>query len=1062
MRADQEVVLAAVTQNGNALKHASAELRADRKVVLAAMAQEGHALKHASAELRADEEFVRVAVAHDGRALQHASEELRSSKAIVLVALEGSGDAAVGILRIASEALQFDKEVMLTAVTENGFALQLASLALRADEEVVRAAVTQHGKALQYASEELRVVKAARGVDKAARGVEKAALATVVGTMATVAENGTALQFASKELRGSKSFVLAVLEGSGYPAAQILRDAAKALRADTEVVRAAVGQNSTALQHASEELKGSKPAVLAAVSKRGSVLQHASLTLRADEEVVRAAVTQDGTALQHASEELMVDRELVRIAFSFDNVDREQVIALVEKNDLMLRHVPHALRIDPGVVRAAGEKIFKIKIKTLTGKTITLEVKSAYTIWQVKLQIQDKERIPLDQQNLVYRGRELKDQRTLAEYNIEKESTLHMVLRLRGEDEAALLDRQHFVLAEETRSAAPAAARTSRLFTRSAEPRPSDQAQEPGPKGSNAYIAAFAPPCITPASRFRVDVWAYVQEHMELAVATNRKRGRDQIEQKGPLFLRHGEVKVRLELPEAFAAEQIEDMFVWMGAYSNAQFRVECQAAAPAGPHDCSAAFWVDGKKLSVLYFELEVADASPPASPPSEPEEARGLQLLTVDNAPGALEALAQKVDSMTSMLVEQRETQKQMLVEQREIQKQVSRLRVQVRDGVELLQGRLGDVARQQTEMTGGVNETLKMLSAQSAQLAKIGETTAATFTALKSLSEHENDVPRLVTITLKDAPEWKGAWHDNIGENLLSKAKNWVGTHSFVQLRFLCEKTLLPVPGEPGYELEMQREAFAKFMATAGPILGATCAVLKLVTLVARPVAKIAGVDLPKIGSLDMGGLRDIKLGLSTVGEAFKSTGIVEMLDRIETIGQAGGEPEPEPEPAREPEPEQGTDLLEFADNAIAQLESLATWAGMPLQEEEEREDVKKAERLRTSVDTIKQWINAACLAAKPPRHSDLGNHIIGGLQKTVMPDGKTLWLCPDARTEAMQGRDLEPQPELEPEPEREVCNDNETGPLLDGLPANSDAVPEGVPPSRWCLCLCPSAQ
>ena len=64
--------------------------------------------------------------------------------------------------------------------------------------------------------------------------------------------------------------------------------------------------------------------------------------------------------------------------------------------------------------------------------------------------------------------------------------------------------------------------------------------------------------------------------------------------------------------------------------------------------------------------------------------------------------------------------------------------------------------------------------MLSDQSTQLAKLGETTAATFTALKSLSEHENDVPRLVTITLKDAPEWKGAWHDNIGENLLSKAK------------------------------------------------------------------------------------------------------------------------------------------------------------------------------------------------------------------------------------------------------------------------------------------------
>ena len=107
----------------------------------------------------------------------------------------------------------------------------------------------------------------------------------------------------------------------------------------------------------------------------------------------------------------------------------------------------------------------------------------------------------------------------------------------------------------------------------------------------------------------------------------------------------------------------------------------------------------------------------------------------------------------------------------------------------------------------------------------------------------------------------------------EEAIRKAESWVGTHSFFQLCFLCEKTLLPVADEPGYELEMPRERFAEFMATAGPILSATCAVLKLVTLVGRPVAKIAGIDLPQIGSLDMDCVRDIKLGESTVGEAFE---------------------------------------------------------------------------------------------------------------------------------------------------------------------------------------------
>jgi CxxC motif-containing protein len=225
-------------------------------------------LEDASDALRADKEVVLAAVKKYPRDLEYASDALRADKEVVMAALK-KGDGVYNLLEYVPEALRADKEVALTAL-KNGDNIKYVPENLRADEEIVLAALNG-GAFIGDVPEKFRtnkeyiIIAVARGRQNF-ESLPKNFRADKEVVMAAVKNNGKLLKYASSELRADKEIVLAAIKSD--MSAKILGYAAENLRSDREVVLTAVRLYGDALEYASDELRADKEIVLEALKRR--------------------------------------------------------------------------------------------------------------------------------------------------------------------------------------------------------------------------------------------------------------------------------------------------------------------------------------------------------------------------------------------------------------------------------------------------------------------------------------------------------------------------------------------------------------------------------------------------------------------------------------------------------------------------------------------------------------------------------------------------------------------------------------------------------------------------
>ena len=177
------------------------------------------------------------------------------------------------ILVEAKQTLTSNKQFVLEAVRQNGFALEVACEDLRSDKEVVMEAVRRNGRALEFACEDLRSDKEV--------------------VMEAVRQLGWALEFACEDLRSDKEVVMEAVRQDGF----VLQFACEDPRSDKEVVMEAVRRDGWALKFACKDLRSDAEVIMEAFLQNGSAVEFASEGGRIHEEVIMEAVRRAGICL---------------------------------------------------------------------------------------------------------------------------------------------------------------------------------------------------------------------------------------------------------------------------------------------------------------------------------------------------------------------------------------------------------------------------------------------------------------------------------------------------------------------------------------------------------------------------------------------------------------------------------------------------------------------------------------------------------------------------------------------------------------------------------------------